>query len=102
VHRESEAGVGPAAVFSLPRARGRIGFISAMSRPFCETCNRLRLTATGELRACLFDGGEVDVKPALQPPADMDRLIALMRLCVATKPLVHSDRGNRAMSQMGG
>jgi cyclic pyranopterin phosphate synthase len=73
-----------------------------MSQPFCETCNRLRLTATGELRSCLFDGGEVSVLPALRPRAREGELIAMMRHCVAMKPEVHSAHGNRAMSQTGG
>ncbi len=102
VERESEVGVGPANVFALEGARGRIGFISAMSKPFCETCNRLRLTATGELRSCLFDGGEVSVLPALRPTVDAVGIIDMMRRCVAMKPEVHSRRGNRAMSRMGG
>jgi len=102
VARQREAGVGPAGVFALPAARGRIGFISAMSRPFCESCNRLRLTATGELRSCLFDGGEVNVLRALRPRPDTEQLIEMMRNCVQFKPEVHSARGNRAMSQMGG
>ena len=102
VRRESEVGVGPANVFQLANARGRLGFISAMSQPFCETCNRLRLTANGDLRSCLFDGGEVNVLPALMPRPDTDAIIKLMRRCVAMKPTTHSNRGNRAMSQMGG
>jgi cyclic pyranopterin phosphate synthase len=104
--RELEPGVGPAEVFQLDGARGRIGFISAMSRPFCESCNRLRLTATGELRSCLFEGGEVEVLPLLREAGDADvrreRLVEAMRRCVAMKPAVHGGRGNRAMSQMGG
>jgi len=102
VHRASEPGVGPANVFRLAGASGRLGFISAMSKPFCETCNRLRLTATGELRSCLFDGGEVDMLPALRPAPNHARLVELMHRCVALKPAVHSSRGNRAMSQLGG
>ena len=102
VRRESEAGVGPADVFQLNGAKGRLGFISAMSQPFCETCNRLRLTSNGDLRSCLFDGGEVSVLPALHPCPDSEKIIDLMRRCVAMKPDVHSNRGNRAMSQMGG
>lgn len=102
IRRHDEAGVGPAAVFSLPGAEGRIGFISAMSRPFCESCNRLRLTATGELRSCLFDGGEVSILPALRPSPDITLLQQMMEQCVALKPETHSERGNRAMSQMGG
>lgn len=104
VDRATEAGVGPAELYKLPgdHVRGRLGFISAMSQPFCETCNRLRLTATGDLRACLFDGGEASVLPALRPIADQAKLIALMARCVAQKPDTHSSHGNRQMSQMGG
>lgn len=102
VDRKTEPGVGPAIVYRLPGAAGRLGFISAMSKPFCETCNRLRLTATGELRSCLFDGGEVNVLPALRPTADRDRIVKLLGECVQLKPDVHSNRGNRAMSQIGG
>jgi GTP 3',8-cyclase len=101
--RGDEAGVGPADVFTLPGAVGRVGFISAMSRPFCETCNRLRLTADGQLRACLFDGGEVDILPTLNSPtADHQKIVELMARCVSEKPDTHSGRGNRAMSQLGG
>src|SRR6185369_8873831 len=66
--RSTEPGVGPANVWTLPGAvaGGRIGFISAMSTPFCDTCNRLRLTPDGMMRSCLFDGGEVDLKPVLR------------------------------------
>jgi len=106
--RDGEPGVGPAELYRLGgpggAAAGRLGFISAMSQPFCETCNRLRLTATGELRACLFDGGEVDLMPTLSRRGGPDaaRLRALMAQCVSQKPEVHSGRGNRAMSQLGG
>ncbi|MEM6854368.1 MAG: radical SAM protein, partial [Planctomycetota bacterium] len=105
VERSREPGVGPAQVYRLPipGAAGRLGFISAMSQPFCETCNRLRLTARGELRACLFDGGEVDLLPTLRGSADpQPALIQRMAQCVAEKPETHSERGNRAMSQLGG
>ena len=105
VSRQREAGVGPAEVFSLPSARGRIGFISSMSQPFCENCNRLRLTATGELRSCLFDGGEVNLLEALglsDPKRRCEKIIEHMHECVAMKPEVHGIRGNRAMSQLGG
>lgn len=91
-----------AGAMCAPHTRGRVGFISAMSKPFCETCNRLRLTASGELRSCLFDGGEVNALPALRPAPDSAAIVELMRRCVALKPETHSHRGNRAMSQMGG
>ena len=102
VERAREAGVGPAEVFTSERLRGRIGFISAMSQPFCEQCNRLRLTATGVLRACLFDGGEIDLRPMLEDGVDASTLADAFRSCVALKPVTHSSRGNRQMSQLGG
>lgn len=107
VDRDTEPGVGPAVPYrlDLPHARGRIGFISAMSAPFCDTCNRLRLTATGVLRSCLFDGGEVDLRSVLRevPLQNRARAIAdAMTRCVALKPVVHSRRGNEQMSRIGG
>src|SRR5204863_10069802 len=110
VDRDSEPGVGPANVYRLTEGNpaGRIGFISAMSAPFCATCNRLRLTATGVLRSCLFEGGEVDLKPILRPssatqPRRRETAIAgAMTDCVRLKPDVHSAHGNEQMSRMGG
>ena len=108
VDREIEAGVGPAKVFRLARGnpRGRVGFISAMSEPFCSTCNRLRLTADGILRSCLFEGGEVDVRPVLRgtsdPAARLGQLGHSMAECVRLKPDVHSKHGNQQMSRIGG
>ena len=108
VERSAEAGVGPAVMYRLARGapRGRVGFISAMSAPFCATCNRLRLTATGVLRSCLFEGGEVDLKPILRGTTDPSRrqrlIAAAMTDCVRLKPDVHGSRGNEQMSRMGG
>jgi cyclic pyranopterin phosphate synthase len=108
VERSTEPGVGPANVYRLAQggAVGRIGFISAMSAPFCATCNRLRLTATGVLRSCLFEGGEVDLKPLLRSagtqPRRRERLAEAMVECVRLKPDVHSRHGNEQMSRIGG
>lgn len=108
IESSDEAGVGPAKVFKLARGNpvGRVGFISAMSAPFCATCNRLRLTATGVLRSCLFEGGEVEVRPILRGSGDSnDRRAALaeaMSECVRLKPDVHSRHGNEQMSRIGG
>jgi cyclic pyranopterin phosphate synthase len=108
VDRATEAGVGPAIPYRLAHGdpRGRVAFISAMSQPFCSTCNRLRLTATGVLRSCLFEGGEVNVRPLLR--SELDRTTKLMSLahamteCVRLKPDVHSAHGNEQMSRIGG
>jgi len=107
VDRGSEAGVGPANVYRLALGDpvGRIGFISAMSAPFCSTCNRLRLTAEGVLRSCLFEGGEVDVRSILRSSAIRSKQAALanaMTECVRLKPDVHSRHGNEQMSRIGG
>jgi GTP 3',8-cyclase len=104
VDRGSEAGVGPANVYRLSGAVGRIGFISAMSAPFCATCNRLRLTAEGVLRSCLFEGGEVDVRGVLRTGKGARRaaIAQAMTDCVRLKPEVHSGHGNEQMSRIGG
>jgi cyclic pyranopterin phosphate synthase len=103
VDRGDEAGVGPASVYRLRgNPAGRIGFISAMSAPFCSTCNRLRLTADGMLRSCLFDGGEVDIRDLLRSGADAETLAGAMTECVKRKPVVHSCHGNQQMSRIGG
>ena len=100
-----DPGVGPARLLACPGGRGRIGLIHAMSKPFCENCNRLRLTAAGVLRSCLFDGGEVDLAPLLRTAGEGDvddRLHRAFRDCTAMKPEVHGERGDRAMSSIGG
>jgi cyclic pyranopterin phosphate synthase len=108
VERDTEPGVGPANVYQSSRGNpvGRIGFISAMSAPFCATCNRLRLTANGVLRSCLFEGGEVNIRPTLRstPDADARRsaVAQAMADCVRLKPDVHSHHGNEQMSRIGG
>jgi cyclic pyranopterin phosphate synthase len=108
IDRSTEPGVGPAVVYRLARGTpmGRIGFISAMSAPFCATCNRLRLTADGVLRSCLFEGGEVDIRPVLrgtlQGSERRQALADAMSHCVRLKPDVHSRHGNQQMSRVGG
>lgn len=108
IPRCDEPGVGPANVYRLMRGNpvGRIGFISAMSAPFCATCNRLRLTADGVLRSCLFEGGEVNVRQLLRSTPDpRERRGAIAQAmidCVRLKPDVHSKHGNEQMSRIGG
>jgi cyclic pyranopterin phosphate synthase len=108
VSREDEPGVGPANVYRVTRGKplGRIGFISAMSAPFCATCNRLRLTANGVLRSCLFEGGEVDVRSTIRsidhPVTRRQAIAKAMVECVRLKPELHSWHGNEQMSRIGG
>lgn len=84
---------------------GTIGVIPAMSEHFCARCNRLRLTSDGHLRTCLFSDDEVDLKPALRPALDVERVRQLLREAVRAKPeCMPSDpkRGKRVMGQVGG
>ncbi|MGE5175218.1 MAG: GTP 3',8-cyclase MoaA [Hyphomicrobiales bacterium] len=79
-------GDGVAMRFATARG-GRIGFITTMSDPFCDGCRRLRLTAWGALRPCLFSAREVDLRPLLVDGGDRDSAIAeALRHAVAMKP----------------
>lgn len=100
-------GQGPARYFRLPGARGTIGFINPMSEHFCAGCNRMRLTADGWLRTCLFADTGVLVKPALDRAATQSELELLLRQAIdlkpETRPLVDASAvTGRAMSMIGG
>jgi cyclic pyranopterin phosphate synthase len=88
--------------------QGELGFINPVSEPFCSACNRIRLTADGQLRTCLFSRREWDLKTPLRDGASDDDLEQLLRWAVAHKELKHkiSDpgfvRASRSMSQIGG
>lgn len=77
---------GVARRFRLPGAAGTVGVISPVSRPFCAACNRLRLSADGHLRSCLFSDKGTDLKGPLRAGAPLRRLRALIRAAVAAKP----------------
>lgn len=96
---------GPAEVFRLRGAAGKLGFISAMSAPFCRNCDRLRLTATGEIRSCLLDGGGVEIKSILRGGGGRAELIQAFRQAADIKPEVHKDWAeipSANMSRIGG
>jgi cyclic pyranopterin phosphate synthase len=100
-------GGGPATIYRIKGALGSIGFISAVSKPFCKTCNRLRLTSDGKLRSCLLTGGEVDIKDILRSSnldeTEMqDRLTEAFFRVTDMKPIVHSGRNRAVMNQIGG
>jgi cyclic pyranopterin phosphate synthase len=81
---------GPSRYFRLAGAKGVLGFISAITHHFCADCNRLRLTADGKLRPCLFSETEIDLKAALRsggPDTEIERLI---RLAIEVKPEGHN------------
>jgi len=99
---ESPGGGGPARYYRYAGAPGTIGFISSMSDHFCARCNRLRLTADGRLRNCLFSDEELDVRPLIagEPEALRRAIIASMNSKKFDRRLV--EPGNRTMAQIGG
>jgi cyclic pyranopterin phosphate synthase len=104
---KQRVGGGPATIYKIKGALGSIGFISAVSKPFCKTCNRLRLTSDGKLRSCLLSGGEVDVKDILRTSnlneEEMAEKLTDAFIKVTTmKPTVHSGKSSAVMNQIGG
>jgi cyclic pyranopterin phosphate synthase len=100
-------GGGPATIYKIKGALGTIGFISAVSKPFCSTCNRLRLTSDGKLRSCLLRGGEVDVKDILRSGISCreelgNKLTGAFMQATNMKPTTHSGKNNAVMYQIGG
>ena len=75
----------PAAEYAFADGIGQVGFIASVSRPFCLNCNRIRLTADGKLRYCLFAIEEDDVKTLMRSGASDDQIAALVRRNIAGK-----------------
>lgn len=97
---------GEARVYRLAGSKGTIGFISPNSNPYCEYCNRMRLTADGRLRMCLLSDGEVDLKDTLRNGTHQD-LVVLFERAIQAKPMGHELKNGthpeaRTMSQIGG
>jgi cyclic pyranopterin phosphate synthase len=82
-------GNGPAVYFAVPGFSGRIGFIDAVSRGFCETCNRLRLTPEGLLKPCLASGTALDLRDMLRSGDSDSRIAEAVRRTAAMKPAGH-------------
>jgi cyclic pyranopterin phosphate synthase len=102
----------PAVDYEWIDGEGSVGFIDPVTRPFCAGCDRLRLTADGQFRNCLFSTVEWDARGTLRSgrgPAEIDaRLADALRECVAAKRQAHGigtpafERPERAMYQIGG
>jgi len=94
--------------FRFADGAGEIGFVNPVSEPFCSTCDRIRLTADGQLRTCLFSRREWDLKTPLRDGSSDERLEELIRFAIAHKELKHKIndpgfvRASRSMSQIGG
>ncbi|MEJ2186128.1 MAG: GTP 3',8-cyclase MoaA [Gemmatimonadota bacterium] len=101
------AGNGPATYFAFPDAPGTVGVITPMSHNYCDRCNRMRLTADGQLRPCLFGNLQTNLRDPLRQG---DAIEALIRHTLRVKPERHglvqgSDEGSgglRALSEVGG
>ena len=98
---------GPARNFKIEGAAGAIGIITPVSGHFCESCNRIRVTAAGKVRGCLFSDEGVDLKPLLQS-SDPDLLQQTLRRIVSQKPGRHhiaeegAENATVNMSRIGG
>lgn len=98
----------PAIDFRFADGHGRIGLINPVSQPFCDTCNRLRVTAEGQVRNCLFSTTEWDARHFLRTGAADEALRKLIRDCIGAKAAAHGigsaefERPARAMYQIGG
>jgi cyclic pyranopterin phosphate synthase len=120
IRRQIEAAIGPlepaarpdpsqpATDFHFRDGGGTIGFINPISQPFCEDCNRLRLTAEGKIRNCLFSMVEWDARALLRGGGTDKELVQLVRDCVQAKKPGHGidsadfHKPQRAMYQIGG
>lgn len=96
-------GWGPARYYEFEGAQGTLGFISPLSRHFCSECNRLRLSADGKIRPCLFSDDEYDIREALNNRGK-EGARELLRQAIGGKPDAHHDKvgTERKMSQIGG
>ena len=97
-------GNGPARYFRFPSAAGSVGIITPMTHTYCGSCNRVRLTADGRLRTCLFGTAETDLRTPLRDGIPLE---PFFRAALAEKPKEHhllqmNVGGLRALSQVGG
>ena len=103
-------GNGPAVYYSVPGFTGKVGFISAISHEFCESCNRVRLTSTGFLKLCLHYSDGVNLREPIRAGVGEEELAEIIRQAILRKPLHHtfgsgcpaSNIEHHAMSQIGG
>ncbi|MFA9466036.1 MAG: GTP 3',8-cyclase MoaA [Velocimicrobium sp.] len=113
LHKCSEKmGNGPASYYEMDGFLGKIGFISAVSHEFCNDCNRIRLTADGNLKLCLQYKNLLNVKELIERGTDEEQLTEIIRMAIFLKPRKHDFRGlsledledkeTKNMAQIGG
>ncbi|MBT5029142.1 MAG: GTP 3',8-cyclase MoaA [Nitrospinaceae bacterium] len=100
--------IGPASEYTFADGKGKIGIITAVSNPFCDHCNRIRMTADGKLRTCLFSADETNLKELIRSGADDATIAETIRQAVLIKEPGHKinlddfERPDRAMHAIGG
>jgi cyclic pyranopterin phosphate synthase len=104
----AERGSAPAEAYLVGEGPARVGVIGSVTRPFCGACDRIRLTADGQLRNCLFARTENDLRAPLRAGSSDDELVAIWQRCIQAKLPGHgiNDPGflqpSRPMSAIGG
>ena len=105
---ENSLEVGPASEYDFADGKGRIGIITAVSNPFCDHCNRIRMTANGKLRTCLFSTDETDLKELIRGNASDEEIAKAIKDAVLVKEPGHKinlddfEQPQRAMHAIGG
>lgn len=100
--------IGPASEYNFADGKGKIGVITAVSNPFCDHCNRIRMTADGKLRTCLFSTEETNLKELIRSGATDKTIIETLKQAVLVKEPGHKinlddfERPTRAMHAIGG
>lgn len=100
--------IGPASEYNFADGNGKIGIITAVSNPFCDHCNRIRMTADGKLRTCLFSTQETNLKELIRSGATDETIIETIKQAVLVKEPGHKinlddfERPTRAMHAIGG
>jgi cyclic pyranopterin phosphate synthase len=104
----SDQRIATAQRFAFADGAGEVGFINPVSEPFCATCDRVRLTADGQFRTCLFSVWETDLRAPLRSVASDAEVETIIREAAWRKELKHHindtgfQRASRSMSQVGG
>ena len=100
--------IGPASEYTFADGKGKIGIITAVSNPFCDHCNRIRMTADGKLRTCLFSTDETNLKEMIRSGKSDENIAETIRQAVLIKEPGHKinlddfERPDRAMHAIGG
>lgn len=98
----------PSINYQIPGAKGTIGFINSVTQPFCHSCNRIRITADGYLRTCLFSTQETDLRTPLRSGTNQEEIARIVLNAIAHKEPGHLinhpefEKPKRTMSQIGG